>query len=609
MRRSFDRCRRFFTSPHGGERPALGLDPRVASECERVRGLPSLDEAFRAPHPDPLPAKSGARGQGLLRRFAANERGNVAFIAAACMVLVTGCAALGVDVGAVFTDKRRAQSAADLAAIVAASDLSRASRAAAATVAKNNYPPDSLVAVETGVYTANTSLGPQQRFSAGTTPANAVRVTMQTRTPLFFGKVLTGDPTVNLRVTSVATTTQLATFAIGSRLAAVNGGLLNALLGQMLGTSLSLSAMDYQALADAKINLFDFMSALATRASLTGASYDTLLQSNLKITDIIGALQTSSTTSAASSALSNIGSALSGISTKIALGQLIDAGPYSNMTVGQQPKVGVDLAALDLLSATAQLANGTHQIAANLNLGLPGIAGITLQITVGERPVGSNWITIGQAGASVHTAQTRIFATIQLLGSGSVAAVNLPVYVEVASGTAMLNSVSCGYPDIASSKVELGVSPGIVDAWIGNVTSAEMTNFSTRPNPPAATLVDLGAVKVTGRAHAAMANTAATNVNFTYADIQAQTRKTVTTTSFTSSLTASLLGDLTLAIQLGPLALPVPGLGPQVTSIISGATGSVDTLLNTVLQTLGVGLGQADVWVAGIRCDGAVLVN
>jgi uncharacterized membrane protein len=271
--------------------------------------------------------------------------------------------------------------------------------------------------------------------------------------------------------------------------------------------------------------------------------------------------------------------------------------------------VGVDLAALDLLSATAQLANGTHQIATSLNLGLPGIAAVSLQVTVGERPVGSSWITIGQSGASVHTAQTRILATVQLLGSGSVAAVNLPIYVEVAAGTAMLNSVSCGYPDIASSTTQLGVSPGIVDAWIGGVTSADMTNFTTKPNPPAATIVDLGAIKVTGRAHATMANTSPTNVNFSYADIQAQTRKTVNTTSFTSSLTGSLLGDLLLSVQLGPLALPIPGLGPQVVSIISGATGSIDTLLNTVLQTLGVGLGQADVWVAGIRCDGAVLVN
>lgn len=553
--------------------------------------------------------RPGQFARHLGRQFVSDERGNIAFIAAACMLLVTGCAALGVDIGSVFTDKRRAQGASDLAAIVAASDITRAPRAAAATVAENNYPPDSLVAVETGVYKADTSLVPQQRFTAGATPANAVRVTMQTRTPLFFGKVLTGDPYINLRVSSVASTTQLATFAIGSRLASLNGGLLNQLLGQMLGTSLSLSAMDYQALANAKINLFDFMSALASRASLTGVSYDSLLQSSLKVTDIIAALQASGATGAAGSALSNIGSSLAGVTTKVTLGNLINAGPYSDMIVGQQPKVGVDLAALDLLSATAQLANGTHQIATNLKLGLPGIASVVLQITVGERPVGSSWITIGQAGASVHTAQTRILAVVNLLGSGSVGAVNLPVYVEVAAGTATLNKVSCGYPDISSSTAQLGVSPGIVDAWIGGVTSADMTNFTTKPNPPAATIVDLGAIKVTGRAHATMENTAPTNVNFSYADIQAQTRKTVNTTSFTSSLTGSLLGDLSLSVQLGPLALPIPGLGPQVTSIISGATGSIDTLLNTVLQTLGVGLGQADVWVAGIRCDGAVLVN
>ena len=554
-------------------------------------------------------ARSEKIGWRLGRRFIIDERGNIAIMAAACMLVVTGCAALGVDVGAIFTDKRRAQSAADLAAIVAASDITRAPRAAAATVAKNNFPPDSLVAVETGIYKADTSLVPQQRFSVGATPANAVRVTMQTRTPLFFGKVLTGDSTMNLRVTSVASTTQLATFAIGSRLASLNGGLLNQLLGQMLGTSLSLSAMDYQALANAKINLFDFMSALATRANLTGVSYDSLLQSNLKVTDIVAALQSSGVTGMASSALSSVGSSLAGVTTKVTLGNLINAGPYSDMIVGQQPKVGVDLAALDLLSATAQLANGTHQIATNLKLGLPGIASVALQITVGERPVGSSWITIGQAGASVHTAQTRILAVVNLLGSGSVGAVNLPVYVEVAAGTATLNNVSCGYPNISSSTAQLGVSPGIVDAWIGGVSSADMTNFTSKPNPPAATIVDLGAIKVTGRAHATMANSAPTNVNFTYADIQAQTHKTVNTTSFTSSLTGSLLGDLTLAIQLGPLALPIPGLGSQVTSIISGATASIDTLLNTVLQTLGVGLGQADVWVAGIRCDGAVLVN
>ncbi len=234
---------------------------------------------------------------------------------------------------------------------------------------------------------------------------------------------------------------------------------------------------------------------------------------------------------------------------------------------------------------------------------------MSLQASVGDRPVGTSWVTIGAQGASVHTAQTRVLLNIQLVGSGAVSVVNLPVYVEIASGTATLDAVTCDYPNLATSSVALGVSPGIVDAWIGKVSVADMTNFSSKPNPPAAKLVDLGAIQVTGRAHATMANPAPTRVNFSYADIQVQTKKTVNTTSFTSSLTSSLLGDLSLSVQLGPLGVPIPGIAPLVVSIIGGATGSIDTLLNAVLQTLGVGLGQADVWVAGIRYDGAVLVN
>lgn len=549
----------------------------------------------------------------LLRRFINDDRGNIAIMSAGLLLLVIGCAALGIDVGTIFADRRKVQSAADLAAIVAASDLTHASAAANAAVTKNNYASASLVAVEPGVYKADASLTPAQRFVAAATPANAVRVKMQTQTPLYFGKVLTGASNFTINTTAIASTTQLASFAIGSRLASLNGGLLNSLLGGMLGTSLNLSAMDYQALIDAKINAFDFMSALATKANISGVTYNSLLNSNVKVADIVSAMVTAQTIAnglnAATTALSNISLAMAGITQTITPRSLISAGPYGDMTVGQQPKNSVSVSALDMLSAMGVLANGTNQIAANVNLSLPGIASVTLLATVGERPVGTSWVTVGSAGATVHTAQTRILLQIQLVGSGSVSVVNLPVYVEIASGTATLNSVSCGYPNVNTSSVQLGVSPGIVDAWIGNVTAANMTNFSVKPTPPAVNIVNLGIIQVSARAHATMANTSPTNVNFSYADIQAQTKKTVNTTGFTSSLTASLLNDLSLTVNLGPLGLPIPGIGPLVTSIISGATASIDTLLASVLQSLGVGLGQADVWVTGVRCDGAVLVN
>ena len=550
----------------------------------------------------------------LLGRFAKDTRGNVAMMSAGCLMLAVGCAALGVDVGAIFTDKRKTQSAADLAAIVAASDLANASKAAAAVLAKNNLPANSLMSVEHGVYTANAALTPSARFApSAAASANAVRVTLQTKTPLFFGKVISGNAQYDIRASATASTTALATFAIGSRLASLNGGVLNALLGNMFGASLSLSAMDYQALVDAKIDMFDFLNALAERVNLTGVSYDTLLSTNLKVTDIVAALlsaqKAANGVNAATVALTSISQALTGLTTKVTPASLVSLGPYGAMTVGQKPKVSATASALGVLSAAAALANGTNQVSANVSAGLPGIAGVTVQAAIGERPVGTSWIKVGQKGASVHTAQTRILLNVQLLGGGGVASVHVPVYVEIASGTATLNALTCGYPNVVTSTATLGVSPGIVDAWIGNVSAADLKNFSTKPNPPSATLAVVGPVTVSGRAHATMANSAPTTVNFSYAEIQAQTKKTVNTTSFLSSLTSSLLGDLSLNVQVAGLGLPIPGIGGTVTGIISGATAPIDQLLASTLAALGVGLGQADVWVSGLRCDGAVLVN
>lgn len=550
----------------------------------------------------------------LLRRFRTDHRGNFAIMSAGLMTLVVGCAGLAVDLGTIFADRRKTQSTADLAAIVAASNLTNATNAATATVTQNNYPASALVNVQLGTYTANPAVAPQSRFvtpAIGT--ANAAQVTLNTKTPLYFARYFTGSNSYTIRTSATATSTAMASFAIGSRLLSLNGGLVNAMLGSMLGTTLSLSVMDYNSLISAKIDALDFLSALATRINLTGVTYDTLLTGNVKVSDIIAAaLATQQATNGANSAttaLSTISQAMTGVTTKITPGSLIDVGPFADLTVGQKPKLGASVSVFDLVSAVAQIANGSHQIATSVNLGLPGIANVSVLATVGERPVGSSWVEMGNQGVSVHTAQTRLLVSIQVLGSGPVSTINLPIYVEVASGTATLNAVSCGRPNINTSQVTVGVTPGIVDAWIGGVTAADMTNFTTKPNPPPATIVNLGLITVAALAHAGMGNTTPTNVNFSYSDIQSGVKKTVTTTNFLSSLTGSLLGDLSLTINVGPLGLPIPGLGGLVTGILNGVTSPVDQVLASLLATLGIGLGQVDVWVLGIRCDGAVLVN
>lgn len=547
----------------------------------------------------------------LLRRFKSDNRGNMVIMATGGMVLAICCAALGTDIGSISADRRKAQSAADLAAIVAASNLNNATSAATASLTANNLPASALVSVDLGTYTANASLAPAARFvTPATTSANAARVKVRMQTPLYFAHFFTGATTFQINTSATAATSSMAAFAIGSRLASLNGGVINGMLNSLLGTSLSLSVMDYQSLIGARIDAFDFLSALATRVNLTGVSYDTLLNSSIKVSDIAAAmLSAQSAANGATAALSSVSQALNNVTTKINLQNLIDVGPYSGMTTGQKPKLGVGVSAFDLLSAVAEAANGTNQVATSLNVGLPGIASVSLTATIGQRPQGSGWLAIGSQGATVRTAQTRAMLSIQLIGSGAVSVVNLPVYVEVASGTATLKTISCGYPSMNTSTVTLGVTPGIVDAWIANISTSDFNNVSVKPNPPAATLVNLGLVTVTGRAHASMGNTTPTDAVFSYADIQANNKKTVTTTNFTSSLTGSLLGDLQLGVTVGPLGLGLPGVGPLVTSIISGATGSIDQVLASVLATLGVGIGQADVWVSGLSCSGAVLVN
>jgi uncharacterized membrane protein len=551
--------------------------------------------------------------RNLLEAFR-DRRGSIAVSTAITFTVLVGFTAIGVDAANMFADRRRAQSTADLAAIAAVSDLTNADAAAGDTVARNGYLNNAAFSLEYGVYSPDMNTSPHDRFKPGDVgSANAARITLTTVTPLYFAGVITGTDSFAIKTTATATRSAFASFAIGSRLASVNGGLLNQVLGGMLGTSLSLSAMDYQSLLGTQLDLFGFMDAMATRLNLTGASYDKVLNTEAGIDVVVGAMVDAGkkqygANNAAVQALDGVSSSVSGLGGTVKVGSLVDLGPYGALPVGNRPKVSTSVAAYDLLAAAAQIANGQHQVQAALALNVPGVAAASLKFAVGERPQGTSWITVGSEGASVHTAQTRLLLTVQVAGSGAASLINLPIYIEVAPATATLNKLRCGFPSVSTSTATLGVTPGVLDAWIGAVSDSQLTNFTTAPNPPAATLVNTPLVKITGRAHASVTNMAATPVTFSYSDIQQQTRKTVGTTDFSSSLVSGLVHDTQIDVNVLGLGLGLGGLSSVVTTTLSAATPAIDQVLNAVLQSLGVGLGQADVWMLGIRCDGAVLV-
>jgi uncharacterized membrane protein len=143
--------------------------------------------------------------------------------------------------------------------------------------------------------------------------------------------------------------------------------------------------------------------------------------------------------------------------------------------------------------------------------------------------------------------------------------------VYIANASATLTALQCGYPNIGTSTVTLGVTPGVIDSWIGNATPSMFNSMSSPVNPGAATLVP---------------------VTFTYADIQSLTMKTVNTTSYTQSLTTQLLDSLSLNVSMGGLGLGLPSLLNQaVVDVISPETATIDQLLASVLQTVGVAIG------------------
>jgi uncharacterized membrane protein len=574
-----------------------------------------------------------------LSSFAGNQRGGAAILFAVSATVLIGFGAMAVDVGNFFYEKRKLQTANDLAVLAAASDLPRAQAAAQASAAQNGFSGGTIQALQTGVYTPDPKLAAEARFvpsSAAT--ANAVRIDMRTTTPLLLGRVLASSsaagpvpagaprPSGSVPVASlsssdvpigssaIAVQDAQASFAIGSRLLKLDGGLLNSLLGGLLGGGVSLSVMDYDALIKARVDLFDFSKHLATRLNLTAATYDDVLKADARLGDVLAAIVDASRDhdtrgSTATAALGRIAAA-SVSNLPVNLASLISFGPAGDKPLSGPKPLAASLSALDLVSAVAQIANGNRQIDVGLNLNVPGVAAASLKLGIGERPVGTSMVRVGRAGASVHTAQTRLLLTVDLVGSGAASLVRLPLYLELAAATARITGIQCSPGDVSTSRVTLGVTPALVDAWIGQVSMAEFNNFSRAPNPPAATLVNAaGLAKVTGRAHVTMTNLAEAAVSFSYPEIQRGDKKTTSTQNFVATLLGRLVGDLELRVEALGLGLGLPGRDGLVSGVIGNAATPLDQILNGVLGTLGIGLGQADSWVSGVRCGGAVLVR
>ncbi|MCE9650338.1 MAG: hypothetical protein K8R18_12015 [Parvibaculum sp.] len=544
-----------------------------------------------------------------VKSFVADERGIISVMAAFSLVMIIAIAAIVIDAGSLMLTRRGLQAATDAAALSAAQHLDDGTAAVVEVLAANGYNSGDIDSVETGIYTADEAVPANARFTPAGDPndpeINAVRVTTSTGSATYFARALgfTGISTVHTQAT--AATIATASFSAGTRLAELDGGLANQLLGGLLGGTLSLSLIDYQALAQTRIKALSFLDALAVQTgAAAGSSYGDLLDGTVTVGQILNAsasvLQDSS-----SGAEGNISAALIALNTlagqtstgaTIQLSDLISAPALANRSIGgivDAGEGGTFLNVFDIVAATARSAGAGQSV--NLTGGLPGIAGANVKVTLGSA---SPQVATGPVGTSIHTAQIQIEISVTLANVGipplASVDVTVPVYIEAAGGIATVGEIPCKPEEM----VAIDGSSGAVAARFGTASSSgPVTIASVKP-----LIFPAVAIRATSIANIARGTG---RLEFSQTDIDSGEIR-----SIDGSPSGQLFSDL--ASNLSITAGNTQGLGDSLSlirSAVSGVLGLLGTPVNSLLTTLGLRLGVMDVSVTGAKCGVPVLVG
>ncbi|MCM8729479.1 pilus assembly protein TadG-related protein [Hephaestia sp. GCM10023244] len=544
----------------------------------------------------------------MIRAAATDRHAGIGVIVALAMPIAIGAAALAVDVGSATLATRRLQGVADAAALAAATDPAHADAAARRAVTAANLGGAVTVTASTGQYRADAALPVADRYTADATPADAARITLHAATPTYFGAIF-GHRTIPIARSATAAQTRMASFAIGSRLASLDGGVLNALLSGLTGSSISLKALDYRALASADIDLFAWLDALRTQAHVSADSYDELLGTSVSVGDALIAAATVSPDSATADALRALAAQVGNAT--MPLDRLIDLGPLGDAQAG--PEGLARLNVLSLVTSLLQRSSNTRRIRLDLGGAIAGLASTRVTIALGEPEEQSPWIAIGDTGAPiVRTAQARIYleattGTTALPGLAGLATLRLPLFIELASAEARLDAIDCPMPNARTVTLAARTNPG--RAAIARIDPARLDDFTTPVALHPAKVLDTLLLDIEARAYLSLgAAEHWQSVRFEENDITAGTPKSVASSSAVGGVAQSLAQQMTLTPVFAGIPLPVGPLlgaiGGQLTLLAPG----VDGLVNLVTGAAGVKYGEADLRVTGAKCGMARLV-
>ncbi|MFM0501711.1 TadG family pilus assembly protein [Paraburkholderia caffeinilytica] len=576
--------------------------------------------------------------------------------------LVIAITALGaIDIGNVYFVRRQLQRTADLAAMAAVQVISTSGGCTTATTAaqqnatSNGFNADGTKTILTTTC-GRWDTSSKTYFGTSGNPLNAVQVQTSQVVPYFFL-----GPSRTVTATATAFASNIDAFSLGTGIATINtqqSALLNAILGGLLKTSVSLSVGDTQSLATAHIKLEDLMVALGA-ANMQGLLATTVSYQNLMVA-MVKALQAGGDTVNAA-ILQTLAVAIPG-------GQNITVGDSGTSAPGllslglANPNAATTatINAFDALLVAAQLAQRSpggsvgNAPVINVAASLPGVLGLSLQvINPPVLAVGEGGTTVVNGSSAPRTvARTAVVNAIVTLApvslptltvglpplvSASISALSTPLVVTlaVAPGTASLTAVDCESTK-AATNATLKVTPGIAAACLSGgsvqctipVTPAVTAAVYASPIKLAsvtATLLGLtaqvanvivhgvGPLALTPGSTPIVINgssgsfDAVASVNSNQVGSALSIFSSQLLNALPGALDISLLNNLIdISSLLQPILTAVTGI---LTPLLQPVFNLLDTVLVPTLALLGVQVGTATVHNMSLTCGVSQLVN
>ncbi|WP_404938165.1 pilus assembly protein TadG-related protein [Pseudomonas sp. JDS08PS003] len=403
-----------------------------------------------------------------LKRFSgpARQRGAIGLMAAATLGLALLLMLLVVDSGRLYMEQRKLQRVADNAALEAVSrggncqaGLTAATYAGQSAV-RNGFVIATGSTLTTTCGSLTTAANSLRTFNANPAQSAAVRVIATNTVPISVasgvGALFSPGPinlTTQLSATAVAAapTPPLAQLSIRSTIGTVNSTnspILNAVVGNMLGGSVNISAVGWNGLLNSDINLLRYLDQLAIDLGVAAGNYTQLLNTQASLTRLI---QTAATVVQANGATADILAALGALQVAVSaqIPQLKLGDILKLQTGAASTALDANLQLFQLLQAMIQLANSKSAVAAVIPANLLGLASVTVRVKVIEPPqfsaVGDPRLAIldplGANRIYVRTAQVRTLISVNLTGLSGVTGLANALLGLVGSLTPTLNSV------------------------------------------------------------------------------------------------------------------------------------------------------------------------